>query len=99
MCAFQEVENIFLEIRSGVDLSFVEKRLCSGRFDLAGDLPRHPCVLLAVAYEHEQLVRRNVERHIGGSLQQQKKGNLTSAAHPKPHSKSPPPPPPSALDA
>src|SRR5947209_6525990 len=70
MCAFQKVENIFLEIRSGVDLGFVEKSLCSRALNFTSDLPRDPRVLRAVAYKNEQLVRRDVERHRGGILEQ-----------------------------
>jgi len=56
MGAFQEVEDIFFEVRSSIDLSFVQKWSGPSGFDLAGDLFRDPSVLRAMAYENKQLV-------------------------------------------
>src|SRR5215217_4510075 len=63
MGAFQEIENIFLEVRTSIDLSFVEERFGASRFDLTSDLPCDPSVLGAMTYEYKQLVPRNLDRH------------------------------------
>jgi hypothetical protein len=57
MCPLQEVEDILLEIRTGVDLRLIEKRNRAVRLDFPGDLLRHPCILAAVADEDQPLAR------------------------------------------
>ena len=49
----EKIEDVFLKIRSGIDLSLVKERSCAARFDLARNLFRNPGVLAAVAHKNE----------------------------------------------
>lgn len=53
MCTLQKIQDIFLEIRPGIDLSLIQKRGRATRFDLARDLFGNPRVGAAMADEDE----------------------------------------------
>ena len=57
MRTFQKLQDIFLEISPGVDLSLIEKRRRPALGNLPCDLLRHPSVTRAMAYEYETLSR------------------------------------------
>src|SRR5581483_8926174 len=58
VCTLQEIEDVFLEVRSRIDLCFVEERRRTACFDLPSDLSCDPSVLAAMAHEHEPLFAR-----------------------------------------
>jgi hypothetical protein len=59
----QEVQDIFLEIRSGVDFGFVQERSRAPGFDLAGNLLGHPCVGATMADEHQSALSTRILFH------------------------------------
>jgi len=44
MRSLQEVEDVFLKVRSGIDLGLVQERCRSMRLDFPGDLLCNPCI-------------------------------------------------------
>ena len=58
MSSLQEIENVFLEVRPGINLSLIEERRRAAGFDLPSDLFRDPRILAAVAHEDKPLFRR-----------------------------------------
>jgi hypothetical protein len=52
----QEIQDIFLKIRSGIYLGFVQERGRPAGRDLTRDLLGHPCVRAAVANEHQPVL-------------------------------------------
>ena len=51
MCSLQEVEDVFLKVRSSIDLGLVQKRSRAARLDFPGDLLCNPRIYAAVADE------------------------------------------------
>jgi len=58
MSSLQEIEDVFFEVRSRIDLSLIEERRRAARSDLPSDLFRDPSILAAVAHENEALFGR-----------------------------------------
>lgn len=55
--SLQRIQDDFLEICSGINVSLIEKDLSAARFDLSGDLLSDPCVGAAVADEYQPFLR------------------------------------------
>jgi hypothetical protein len=56
--SFQEIEDVFLEVRPRIDLRLIEERHRAARFDLPSDLFCDPSVLATMAHENEPLFGR-----------------------------------------
>ncbi|SPF54999.1 hypothetical protein SBA4_6780005 [Candidatus Sulfopaludibacter sp. SbA4] len=54
-CAAQEVEDVFLKIRSGIDVCLVQERCRAARLDFPGDLLCNPRIEATVADEDQSL--------------------------------------------
>jgi hypothetical protein len=63
MRALQEVQDVFLEVRSGIDLGFVQERRRAATFYLSGDLFSYPCVDTAVTDEHQSARSARIVMH------------------------------------